>query len=221
MEISKKEKKVAVKKAVAKVVEKKAPVAKKAVAEKKVVVKKSAVQLVSFSVTAIIPTQQYGNIQPTITVTAPSIEEAREVVMPALESIYLDYAESVPRGKAFFVAPKITEETRIIEKAVTPSEVGAPNPMRAPAPTQAVVQAAAQPQVPAPDLAPAPAPAPVASVAEKSESFKKAARAISLALGHPALDMIRAQIESSVKIDPSDKPELIASLVNRKNEIPF
>jgi len=209
MEISKKEKKVAVKKTVAKVVEKKAPVAKKAVAEKKVVVKKSAVQLVSFSVTAIIPTQQYGNIQPTITVTAPSIEEAREVVMPALESIYLAYAESVPRGKAFFVAPKITEETRIIEKAVTAVPAVVPTPVAVPV------------SVVAPAPAPVVAPAPVASVAEKSESFKKAARAISLALGHPALDMIRAQIESSIKIDPSDKPELIASLVNRKNEIPF
>ena len=212
MEISKKEKKVAVKKTVAKVVEKKAPVAKKAVAEKKVVVKKSAVQLVSFSVTAIIPTQQYGNIQPTITVTAPSIAEAWEVVKPVIDGIYLDYAESQPRGRAFFVAPKITEETRIIEKAVT-----AVTAVPAVVPTPVAVPVS----VVAPAPAPVVAPAPVASVAEKSESFKKAARAISLALGHPALDMIRAQIESSIKIDPSDKPELIASLVNRKNEIPF
>ena len=180
-----------------KVVAEKVPVVKKVVAKKtpavkKEVVNKSRVQLVSFSVTAIIPTQQYGNLQPTITVTAPSIEEAREVVMPAIREIYLDYAESQPRGKAFFVAPKITEEVRIIEKAVTP------------------------------DPTPAPVAAPVvAPVAERSEAFKKAEKAISLALSHAALGVIKTQVENSIKIDPREKPELIDSIGRRENEIPF
>ena len=190
-----------------KVVAEKVPVVKKVVAKKtpavkKEVVNKSRVQLVSFSVTAIIPTQQYGNLQPTITVTAPSIEEAREVVMPAIREIYLDYAESQPRGKAFFVAPKITEEVRIIEKAVTPDPTPAP--------------------VAAPVVTPAPVAAPVVvPVAERSEAFKKAEKAISLALSHAALGVIKTQVENSIKIDPREKPELIDSIGRRENEIPF
>ena len=153
---SKVAKKVAVKAPVAKKAPtvKKTPVAKKAVAKKAPAVKKSKVQLVSFSVTAIIPTQQYGNIQPTITVTAPSIEEAREVVMPVLEDIYLTYCESQPRSKGFLVTPKITEETRIIEKAVTPAPAVVPTPVAVPVPAPVVAPVA----TPAPVAAPAPTP---------------------------------------------------------------
>jgi len=217
---SKVEKKVAVKKVAVKKVAVKKVAVKKVAVKKTPVVKKSKVQLVSFSVTAIIPTQQYGNIQPTITVTAPSIEEAREVVMPALESIYLTYCESQPRGKAFAFTPKITEETRIIEKAVTAVPAVVPTPVAVP------VSAPAPAVAPAPVVAPVATPAPVAvpapePVAERSEPFKKAERAISLAQGHDALNIIQAQIEKSIKIDPADKPELIISITNRKNDLPF
>ena len=40
--------------------------------------KKSKVKLISYEIKAVIPTVQYGNIQPCIIVEAPSIEEAEK-----------------------------------------------------------------------------------------------------------------------------------------------
>ena len=98
--------------------------AKKAAAKKPAVKKapKSKVTLVSFEVTAVISTQQYGNIQPSITVNAPTIEEAREHVMPMIEDMFKQYSE---------VRPGFLGRVTASEKVVKPT----PAPTPAPTPT--------------------------------------------------------------------------------------
>lgn len=46
-----------------------------------------------YTVTAVIPTVQYGNIQPSIEVEADSFEEAQSLVMPHIEQLWSTYAD--------------------------------------------------------------------------------------------------------------------------------
>ena len=46
-----------------------------------------------FTITAVIPTVQYGNIQPSIEVEAETFEEAQAYAMPKIEALWAQYAE--------------------------------------------------------------------------------------------------------------------------------
>lgn len=46
-----------------------------------------------FTITATIPTTQYGNIQPSIEVEAPTFEEAQTIALPEIEKLWKRYAE--------------------------------------------------------------------------------------------------------------------------------
>lgn len=179
----------------------------------------SSVKLVSFSVTAVIPTQQYGNIQPKIEVTAGSIEEARAVVMPLIEDLYKTYAETPLNGREPKFYGKVTETEKVVDVTVPAPAPKAPEPVTPSSPAPSVPSSSESPEK-APEPAPAPT-APVAPSVERSAPFLKAEKAIQLATSHPALDTIEAQIKNSVKIDPNDKPELLNILQARKNEVPF
>lgn len=85
--------------------------AKKAIEKKEV---KPKVTLVEFTMSAVIPTVQYGNIQPSITVKADSIESAREMVAPIIESMYNQYSEQIPR----FLKPAIKEVVKTVAPEV-------------------------------------------------------------------------------------------------------
>lgn len=147
-------------------------------------------KLVLFSVTAIIPTQQYGNIQPRIEVTADSIEEARAVVMPIIENLYQTYAEMPLSGKLPKFYGAITEK-------VTHVEVGRVTPTEPQTPT-------------APQAEDVPPQTTTASTnVEKPEAVLKAEKAISLAMTSEAATLIKGQIEKSVKIPADFKPNLI------------
>lgn len=56
-------------------------------------------QLQSYTVKATIPTGNYANIQPEITVTAESMEEAKAVVMPHIQSMYREYSDIALKSK--------------------------------------------------------------------------------------------------------------------------
>lgn len=172
------------------------------------------VVLTSFSVTAIIPTQQYGNIQPTIAVTASSIEEARAFVMPVIEDLYRTYGETPLNGKELKFLGKVTETTRVITSA--PNSAGTDTPVNVPqmapvapktasGPTEEQIAQQAQSQ-------------PEAPVKPKSEAVAKAEKKISLAMSAEAAEFIQDQIENSVKIAPEDKPDLITLVLNKRNE---
>jgi len=222
-------KKVAQKKTIAKA----APVVKKAVAKKSVakdapvakkgkatpVIKRSEVTLVSFSVTAVIPTQQYGNIQPTIQVNAPTIEEARAMVMPVIENFYETYAELPLNGKPVKFLAKVTESHKVVniepEKAPTAAPVVTPAATTAPKVEPEATGSSAAASVPSSSES------IPQTTTERPEAFKKAEKAISLAASHDALAAIEAQIQSSIKINPDDKPELYKILNEKRNSIPF
>ncbi len=174
---------------------------------------KSNVTLISFSVTAVIPTQQYGNIQPTITVSAPSIEEAKELVMPVIENLYQTYAEMPLNGKPVKFLSKITE----VEKVVTSVPV-------------AQTELAENAGVVTEEFDKEMNDASIAKAAELSqatpeyvpvnpEPFNKAAKKISLSFGQDALDAIADQIRESVKIDPNDKPKLFELVLKKGQEL--
>ena len=56
-------------------------------------------QLQSYTIKATIPTGNYANIQPEITVTAGSMEEAKSVVMPHIQSMYREYSDITLKTK--------------------------------------------------------------------------------------------------------------------------
>lgn len=172
-------------------------------------VKKSTAELISFSVTAVIPTQQYGNIQPRIEIKAATIEEARALVMPVIENLYETYAEVPLSGKKVKFLSHITES----EKIVTAKPVETVPKVEEPT-------TVSSPEVSAPSSS-EPTVSSVPTAPERSEPYKKAEKAISLAPSHDAIDLIKAQIEKSVKIAPEDKPELLQKALDRRNALPF
>lgn len=203
-----------------KTVSKKAP-AKKEVAPKPVVTKKSKseerridiinkeakVKLTSFTVRMTIPIQQYGNVQPEITVTAPNIESALNEVMPVMEKLYQTYAEPSREGKipAFFNKANVT----VTEKKVDPETVPAP---------KAEVTAPVAPKTEAP--APAKEEEKVVDgPAEKTPAYLKAENAIATSMSTEALDKVGEAIEKSVKISDDVKHFLIIAVLKKHKEL--
>lgn len=162
--------------------------------------KKTTAKFVSLAVTAVIPTQSYGNIQPRIEVQAATYEDARDFVMPLIEQLYAHYGES---------KPGFLGKVEVSEKVVTP----------APAPK---VEAPASPSsAPAPAAAPVPSTStePAVSDKPKSEAVAKAEKAISLAMTPEAAVLIQDQIEKSVKIAAEDKPALLNLVLKKRGEL--
>ncbi len=180
--------------------------------EKGIIKQEAKVRLVSFAVTAVIPTQQYGNIQPRIEVTAPSYEEARAYVMPLVEELWRTYAERPLNGRE----PRIYGEITVTEKVVDPVFVVG----------QKAIAPVTTPQVqdtPAPVAVDTPAPQATASAApqtvEKPESTLKAERAISNATSNDALDTIENQIKNSIKIPEEFKADLLFMLGEKRTSL--
>jgi len=177
--------------------------AKKVVAPKAVKAPKTTAKFVSFSVGAVIPTQQYGNIQPRIEVSAANYEDARAFAMPLIEKLYSEYAEAPLNGRE----PKFLGKIEVVEKKVAPAAPAAPQtPPAAPTAPASAPMAHIAPEAPA-----APAKA-------KSDAVLKAEKAIGLALSNDALIAIGEQIQKSVKIAEEDKPDLIVQVLKRRNE---
>lgn len=156
--------------------------------------RKPNVKFVSLTVMAVIPTQQYGNIQPKIEVQADNYEDARAFVMPLIEQLYAQYTES---------KPGFLGRIQVTEKVVTPPTAAQ---TAAPAP-QATAQAAAT-------TANTTAPAK-----PKSEAVIKAETALRLAATEDAATRIQDQIEKSTKIAAEDKPDLLKLCLVRRGEL--
>lgn len=203
------------KKAVAKVPAKKAAAPKpaKVAAPKPAKEVKSKVTLIEFGVVATIPTMPYGNIMPSIKVIAPSIEEARAVVMPVIEELYAAYAEKPRDGSRPAFLGKVTETVRTVVPAIAGAEIKKDDLVKE---APAAPNAAQATSTPAPVAQDVPAPVATASAAveaqaapAKSEWALKAEKMIGLAMTEEAAEKIKAQIEKSVKILPEEKPALL------------
>ena len=70
-------------------------IAKKEKKVKEPKVKVLTVELVSYSIKAVIPTGSYANIQPEIIVKAKNLEEASAFVLPHIDMLYRKYAPSL------------------------------------------------------------------------------------------------------------------------------
>ena len=105
-------KKTVAKKSVAKVAKtKKAPKTIKPVKGEEITFTRGGVV---FEVSAVIPTQQYGNIQPKIQVVCNTVEEGRAMVMPMIEELYKTYAETPLSGKPLKFLGKVTESEKVV-----------------------------------------------------------------------------------------------------------
>lgn len=164
--------------------------------------KKSSVKFVSLTVTAVIPTQQYGNIQPKIEVQADNYADARAFVMPLIEELYAQYTETKP---GFLGRIQVTEKV-----------VGQVMPIT-PAAEKKLAQTSTTPQ--AGHVADATATASAAPAKPKSEFVLKAEKMLSLAATEDAAIRIQDQIEKSTKIAEEDKPELLKQCLVRRGEL--
>lgn len=172
---------------------------------------KTTAKFVSFTVTAVIPTQQYGNIQPKIEVQADSYQDARDFVMPLIEEMYIRYGESKPD----FLG-RITETIKVV-KAVAGEKLEKGDLVKkAPEEVPTAQQEAAKTLPPQATASTTPtATAPV----QKPESVLKAEKAVSLAMTEDALNLIKNQIEKSVKIPAEFKPALLNTCEIRRVDI--
>lgn len=154
--------------------------------EKKPVVKKAAVKLVSYTLTAVIPHARYGNLQPSITVEADSLESAREFIYPHIEELMSKYQED-QFGKAKFVPGR--QETTIKESEA---------PAKTPEINTEVNTKEDGPEVPSEHK----------EVVLRSEPFQKAYTAIMGAMSFEVMAVIKNQLEISVKLTEEEKAEL-------------
>ena len=177
-----------------------------------VVKNEQKVALVSFSVKATVPTQQYGNIQPEIVVKAGTVQDAIDHVMPFIEGLYQRYAEAPANGNtpAFYNKANVVVVERKVEQV-------APTPAPEPKPKTEQVIVTKQPAAP---TATAPVSYPVEKAEpkgesviepvpfEKDESYKRAEGALLAAASKDAVILIEDQIKRSTRIVEDQKPHL-------------
>lgn len=186
---------------------KKSVVKKEPVAPKARAIKKPKFKLISYTLKAVIPTGQYANIQPEITVQAETIEAAERAVMPYIETLFAKYRD----GGVKPVEPVVTRP--VVSTPVPP--ISLTNPAaQAPARNPVAHQVA---QVPDHNL--------VAQVAQNQTSeaivltvpFNRAKSAIESCMSLEALKLVSDQIEKSTKLIDTEKVEL-KKLVTAKFE---
>lgn len=180
-------------------------------------VKAPKVKLLTYTLKAVIPTGQYANIQPEITVQAESMEQAERVVMPYIETLFARYREAG-------VLPIQTP----LRPVVTPQNTPVGSKTTAPvAPTAPVAKAPVAAPVEAPK-APLGNPGPNGTVVPKgtdmlapqaivlSVPFTRAKSAIESCTSAAALKLVSDQVEKSTKLVDAEKVEL-RSLVAAKS----
>lgn len=142
-------------------------------------VKTPKFKLISYTIKAIIPTGQYANICPEITVQAETIEQAERAVMPYIETFMAKYRDGGVR-----------EVTGV--PAVRP-----------------VASVPVVPVAPKTFVAPTPAPvAPVPSPIVLTVPFNRAKSAIDSCTSIEALKLVSDQVEKSTKLIDVEKVEL-------------
>jgi len=195
---------------------------KKTTTKKETKPKVPKVRFMSFTMSATIPTVQYGNIQPSITVEANTIEDAREFVEPIIEEMYDKYCEQIPR----FLKKPIKEVVKEVPAETIVETVKVEVPVHKPDPASIKTTVPEmKPNIAHPDPTVPPAhPVNAKDVPfedGKDEAYLKTEGVIKSAMTIEAIDMIIEKIEASVKIKPEDKPALILLAHQRKSFISF
>ena len=226
----------------------KKPVAKKAPAKKKVTTKEvdvNAVTLEEYSMEMTIPTGQYANIRPRIGVKAYSMDKAHDFIAPHMNKLWKEYylinerrpepvkATVAPTAKPFVPTPGSETSTPQAPITTTTSTGGLSNatyltdPKTASPDTRPLtfdeIKAAVGGKEVSPeditkgmtpdDIFPD-TPSPASSVA-----YNKATQAIESCMSLDALEIIRAQVDKSVKLTQEDKEALQPLLMERLNKL--
>jgi len=175
-----------------KVKAKKAP---KLVLKKKQPVKPT-VKMIEYSIKMVIPTGQYANIQPEIKVMAQTPEEAHDYIAPHMNKIWKEY---------FMVNDRVNVEApKPVSKPVAP----AVNPVGPDTSGSAPIQTPAAPVIPVVESSPA-----------SNVAVIKAMQAINSCASLEALELIKNQVELSVKLAKEEKPALRDAIIMRFNEL--
>lgn len=175
------------------------------------IIEEAKARLISFSVTATIPTMMYGNIIPTINVEAPSLKEAKEFAMPMIEELYQTYVGPAQDGKMpkFINKANVTAEEKKVEVP------------KATAPTVTPGASTNTPEVPKATVTPGTGatittPGVDQNVKEKSSVFITAEKAINACIGIPASNKIEEQIHASTKLTAEEKPVLLTLILKKR-----
>jgi len=167
------------------------PVARKrAPAKKRAPVSK--VEMISYSIKMTIPTVAYGNVQPEIVVRAGTPEEAHDFIVPHLNKLWKEYY-LVDGKRPVKVEPKVE--------------------VKAQAPKVEVKAQAPKVEPPKVEVS-KPASSPFSSVA-----LVKATQAINSCRSLEALELIRNQVNISVKLTEEDKLSLQPLLAQKEKEL--
>ncbi|MES2408793.1 MAG: hypothetical protein V4509_00650 [Patescibacteria group bacterium] len=183
---------------------------------KKIIKQKAKVTLTSYTIKATISTGDYSNIQPEITVIAPSLEEAEAVVMPHIMALYEKHL-NFTRGGVRVVAPsargaelagngskpKTAEET----KPVAPKNPDRPTASKVVAETPKGISKDEDEEF------------PTSNQGSESEAYVKARTAIQSCTSQDALKLVYTKIENSKKLSEQEKESLGLHLLKQQEKI--
>ena len=164
--------------------------------KKTIEVPPSTVELVSYSIKAVIPTGSYANIQPEIIVKAKNLDEAATYVIPHINKLFREFLNKGDRPETFAVSQSVVselEKARATPTVMTTATSGAP---------EAVITATSgTPYI------------------EPTTAFKKAEQAVGSCLSSEALQLIEGQISKSVKLTSEEKFALLKLVEIKATEL--
>ena len=163
--------------------------------------KKSKVKLISYEIKAVIPTVQYGNIQPCIIVEAPSIEEAEKYVLPHIEALHKKYLNENFSNIPY--SPSVPTNIKVAESNVTMHNTGenASPKFLEPTSDEEIKRLSSLNQP------------------TRSSAFLKAEQAINSCTNLDAIELVRERLIKSEKLTGDEKDALYVVLANKKETI--
>ena len=156
---------------------------------------KNKPQILSYAIKMVIPTVQYGNIQPEIIVKANSVDEAHDFIVPHMNKLWKEY---------YLVDGRRPTPTPAPAPVITPVNNGTTTTTAPPAPVVTTYTT-----VPTPEKQPPPS----------SVAFVKATQAINSCMSAEALQLIIDQVYVSVKLTDEDKINLSPLLEEKLKEL--
>lgn len=169
------------------------------------------VTLMNYTIKAVIPTGPYANVQPEITVQAPSLDEAKDYVLPHIDALFEKYLNLSDRPK-----PRVVDTTPVAKPVdTTPIKPPLPEPVKMPEPVMPSVTPTVEQFTPAPEVV---EPKKFEAEQPASTAFDKAKMAVESCRSIDALNMIAEKIEQSVKLDALDKADLSVLVEVKRKE---
>ncbi len=180
-------------------------------------VKAPGAKLLSYTLKAVIPTGQYANIQPEITVQAATLEQAERFAMPYIETLFARYREAGVMPVQPPMRPVATpQNTPVASKTPAPAAPTAPASKApvtaAPAPVKAPMGIAgdANPNRTY-DTAKAEGESMIKNTLQAivmTVPFSRAKQALESCTSLAALKLVSDQVEKSTKLVDAEKAEL-------------